>query len=560
LAPGEDTPAGGRVFVVRACLIIALAALVRFLFIGRNEVWLDEAYAFAVARKGFSAILSDLALGNEPPLYSFLLHFWMKAFGDSPAALRSLSAVFSAATVAVVAFWNTPWLSRGARLLAAFTLAITPIAIYYGQTARMYSLVVFLILVSMVFLDRGLRAGGVANWALLALFTAAALYTSYVAVFFIPLGYLVLAVQYFLWHHAGLARQRAVSLLAAHVAVAIVFLPWLPVFLNQPTSKAIRWIRPFWQYSNKVSLPLESLSVMSTGGAYYPIYLRYLYGGPSRISELRQSISDGEDTRPFSKALAGVPPLVPLALMAFLAFSLLSAAFWGADRRLYKVFLAVWLLLSFGVPILLSLVTPMFIVGRYELPGVPAFALLAGVGLSRLPVRARAACITLATLLFLYTWGLMCIAPPGGYPYKGADLARTVSAGDVVLCEGFEEPLMYYHVGLKRDIVTFLTFPRDTIRHSGWIDFAQWLEPPDWGEARPALWEEAYASLNEAIEKTPVGRELVIVRQSDPPRWAASMDDVLSSAVQSALDSGRVVPDLDKSIIDAGIIVLRRPD
>jgi len=546
-------------FGAAAALVIAFAAVLRLAFIGRFEVWLDEAYCFAVAKKPLSLIFADLAFDNGPPLYYIMLHYWMKVFGEGPAAIRSLSAVFSTGAVAVVVFWNTPWFSKTARLLAGFTLAITPLAIYYGQEARMYSPVVFFVLVSMVFLERGLRLGGFLNWALMALSTALGLYTSYVAIFLVPTGYIVTAIEYVATVHPEGLGKRFWNLFFAHVAAALLFSPWLPVFLRQPSAEAVQWIGPIWEKYDKTLLPLQSASLMTTGGAYYPRYLRNLYQGPERTSMVREATKEGRE-KSFSLKIAGsVPSWLALSVMGLLSLFVLAAALRRQEPFPYRALLVAWVLLSFMVPIVMSYFRPMFVLGRYELTGVPAAAVLFGIGFSRQKRVPRAVCIAAAVLLFAYSWAYMYSwSETRGLGKKAGILRAAASPGDVVLCEAFEYAQAYYHVGPARDSVTWLTCPLDTIKHAAWIDYDRWLWP-GWEMPRDAMYQAAAAALAEAIEKAPPGKAVIIVRPVGVGGWMAAMDGALRTPLVKAVDAGGVVADMEASKPQDGIVVLRRP-
>jgi len=567
-APGASAaPVRGRpsasVFFAVAFLVIALAAALRFLFISRFEVWLDEGYCFMVARKHLSAILADLAFDNGPPLYYIMLHYWMRLFGESAAALRSLSAVFSVATVAAVVFWDTPWFSRTARLFAGFILAITPLAIYYAQETRMYSPVVFFVVLSMIFLERGLRTGSFRSWAFCALSTALALYTSYASFFVLPAGYVAVCVAHVVRADAVLLRRRLIGIVSAHVAAAILFAPWIPTLLKQPSAKAVQWIRPRWQNDeHRRFLPLLSLSTMTTGGAQYPMYLRNLSIDQERLTRIRQAIADGTETRWQLKVLTKIPLILPLVLMALLAAFMLFMALWRSGGAFpYRTLLVSWVLLSFLVPFAMSFLRPMFVLGRYDITGVPAFAILSGLGLSRMKLSFRVPALVLAALLFVYQYGYMELWPAAKrFSPKAQDLAAIASKGDVILAEAFEYGQLYYHFGWRRDDVKWLTFPRETASHAAWIDYDRWLLPgwhTEHAVPRMALSVEAQKTIAEASSAIPAGGRLIVVRATEP-FWARAMDDALGPAVMAAVTSGAFEPDMNASRPDVGIVVLRK--
>jgi len=618
-APTDDKQWGGW-FCVLAALVIILAAVLRFISIARYEVWLDESYCFAVARKSIPAILSDLACDNGPPLYYVMLHYWMKAFGDSAAALRSLSTVFSVATVAVVLGWKTPWFSRKARLLAGFALAITPLAIYYAQEARMYAPVAFFVLLSIVFLEKALRSGGFAAWALFALATTLSLHTSYAAFFVLPTGYMAIAAAYLASRDKAALKRHLAGILAAHAAAGALFAPWLPTFMKQPSSAAVRWIGPMWKNEpHRFLIPVKSVSVMTTGGAYYPPYLRNLGLDPARISYTRDSVAQGKEKRAFVKVIAGIPPWIPVTGMVMLVLLTLVTvlrkgsggfswrAFWGPCalsvlfvrylnvvasvpilllgafagawivlvllvplRRIdcgfpWRTLLMSWALLAFMVPYVASFRTPLFVPGRYDLTACVGYTVLSGIALFRMPRKWMACVLAVMAMLSLYTFGYMqSWAGKAKFSPKAKSLAAVVSKGDVVIGTSYEYGQAYYHVGPIRDELVWMAFPRENAKHFAWLDFDRWLQPGWEGEEsqpvpKMALWYEAGDAIREAARRAGPGGTIAILWPGNPPVWERAINTTLEIAARSMLQSGTLIEDMQASSLELGIWVLRLP-
>ena len=71
-------------------VVIAAGLLLRFWT--RSGLWLDEALTVDIARLPLHEIPNALKHDGAPPLYYYLLHFWIVLFGQSNDAVRSLSA------------------------------------------------------------------------------------------------------------------------------------------------------------------------------------------------------------------------------------------------------------------------------------------------------------------------------------------------------------------------------------------------------------------------------------------------------------------------------------
>ncbi len=62
----------------------------------------DEPFSVFTSQGEIGHIWSVLSQGNNPPLYETLLHFWMKIFGNSERAVRSLSLLAASITIGLV--------------------------------------------------------------------------------------------------------------------------------------------------------------------------------------------------------------------------------------------------------------------------------------------------------------------------------------------------------------------------------------------------------------------------------------------------------------------------
>ena len=149
-------------------------------------IWWDEAYHVQLVRLPTIAAMLDAVLSNPPsdPLYVLLLRAWAGLFGTGDAAVRSLSVVFSTATIPATYWLGRALVSnervRGAiGLLGALLFAISPYALELGQEGALYSLAALTITLA---LAAGLRwrSEGVGGILYLVL-GIVAVYSHYVA-------------------------------------------------------------------------------------------------------------------------------------------------------------------------------------------------------------------------------------------------------------------------------------------------------------------------------------------------------------------------------------------
>ncbi|HNB51267.1 MAG TPA: glycosyltransferase family 39 protein [Anaerolineales bacterium] len=143
--------------------IILVGGGLRLLLLDRQDVWLDEAFSVWLARQSVGAMLHWVAqIDQHPPLYYLLLHAWISLNGDTPYAVRLLSALFGAGTIPMIYLIGKRLSGDGVGLAAATLLALSPFHIRFGQEARMYTLLTFNVSVALYALVRLLtdpRAG-----------------------------------------------------------------------------------------------------------------------------------------------------------------------------------------------------------------------------------------------------------------------------------------------------------------------------------------------------------------------------------------------------------------
>ncbi|HVY96944.1 MAG TPA: glycosyltransferase family 39 protein [Solirubrobacterales bacterium] len=215
--------------------ITAAGAALRFSTLGLQSYHHDEVITvMRVLRGDFGQMLEAVKSSeSNPPLYYVLAWFWAKLFGTGEVGLRSLSALFGAATVPVgyligrqLAGWRTG-------LVLSAMLAANPMLIWYSQEARSYAPLVFFGALSLLFFVRALDSRAGRDLGLWALFSALALLSHYFAFFVVGIEglWLLLAL-----------RDRWRAVLPALAAVAAVGLALLPLLFAQVNPNHIGWI------------------------------------------------------------------------------------------------------------------------------------------------------------------------------------------------------------------------------------------------------------------------------------------------------------------------------
>jgi len=168
-------------------VMIFIAALaIRLIDLGRRPFWLDEVFSAQRASLPRAALVHDSFLNHHLPSYFLLLHE-LVPLGNPQYWLRVPSAAFGALAVMLVYLIGKQIAGRGAGLVAALVLGLSPTALAFSQEARSYTMVMSLILVALLGItklaidipaaSRRFWAPGASRgaWALFVLGSAAAL-------------------------------------------------------------------------------------------------------------------------------------------------------------------------------------------------------------------------------------------------------------------------------------------------------------------------------------------------------------------------------------------------
>ncbi len=206
------------------------------LFYLTQSVWRDEAYSILLSEHSplfFFRVIFD------PPLYYILLHYWMKLFGESEIAARSLSLVGFAFATIIVIYWaeklfKKHWLSW---FLPVFFF-LNPMLIYFAFEIRAYGWYTFFAVASMfTYFER--------RWKLYTVATLLGLYT-HTYMIFIPIvqliHYLIMEKKIRIFtRFSTFIRDPMVQSTAV---IGLVFVPWLYAMLLHVSKLSLSWYFP----------------------------------------------------------------------------------------------------------------------------------------------------------------------------------------------------------------------------------------------------------------------------------------------------------------------------
>lgn len=226
--------------------LTVLGLLLRF--VPRGPLWLDEALSVNIADGKLADIPRHLKVDGHPPLYYALLHMWTIIGGESDWWVRCLSGVIAIGGAPLAYLLgraiarrvrpNAGWAER-AGLYTMVLYAGLPFAVRYGSEARMYSLVMVLVLAGALLVDRLVDRP---NWGTavgLAAIVGAGLWTHYWFMWLVAAAGICAAA---LWMWGPKDRRPAmVQIMAAVFVGCATFLPWLPTLAFQSSHTGTPW-------------------------------------------------------------------------------------------------------------------------------------------------------------------------------------------------------------------------------------------------------------------------------------------------------------------------------
>ena len=227
-------------------LLVLLGTLLRWGALGRESLWFDEGYTAWTTTQGVLRIIQAIRNDLTPPGYYLLLHFWAKAFGDSPAALHSMSALTATLSMGVFFLLARRVLrNRLGVVVAMGFFALCVMEIENTKNARFYSLMTLASLLSLWGLHRFMdfrRRGrfDAASMGLIVFGSALGLYAHNMMLFYLAM----LNGLWLILPGPVSLKQRLRDILLADVLIGLVYAPWAPSFLHQlMRAKADFWIQ-----------------------------------------------------------------------------------------------------------------------------------------------------------------------------------------------------------------------------------------------------------------------------------------------------------------------------
>ncbi len=293
-----------------------VAFLLRTFTLDRQSLWRDEVDAIRFSDWSVTELVAGLVrVGHNGPLYFLLLRPWRALVGDTEFALRYPSALLGVLAVPLgFLLARQLGFSRITGLTLGLLLATSPYLIWYGQEAKMYTLLLVLISLAFVAYLKALVGadlplpvkGGKWRWVWWVIFVITTTLSYYVHI----LAPLMLSVY-------GITALLLYPQLRLHwrgwlISMGILILPYIPLGLWQAPRLLAGYQsgHPFYSFKEQFYRLLE---LYSSGLIHFaPADIFAAFFSPDILAQYQTILAYPQT--PFLK-------LVPIILFVFLFLS-----------------------------------------------------------------------------------------------------------------------------------------------------------------------------------------------------------------------------------------------
>lgn len=317
--------------ILSGITLIGLA--LRIYHLDYQSLWFDELHSIVPTDPENSiSSLIEYCKRDQPPGYFIFLHYFLTVFGYNEVVGRCASVLLGVAAIPAMYFFGKEIKGPGVGIAAALLTSLNYMHIYYSQELRFYTMVFLTTTLSFLFLIRAYKRGKNQDFILYCISTTALLYTHYY-------GLVIFAAQAIIFLLLLVYRRDPAFLIRSAIAgacVAIFYLPWLPVILSD--------------------LQIASFWIRKPEPTFLADYFYYYFGKDAIVT------------------------ILFIFLIVIFSRAFLRKEMRSSDLKPVYMVLVAWLVLSYLIPYIKSVIgTPMLYV-RYTMVSLPAWILIISIG------------------------------------------------------------------------------------------------------------------------------------------------------------------------------------
>jgi uncharacterized membrane protein len=234
-------------FVLLPSLVIYLSLTLRN--ITTSSIWFDEGFTINLIKFNFFDIAKYTAYDVHPPLYYWTLKIWTFIFGTTELAVRSMSTFFGALALVLIYLMVKDLFNKKAATLALLFSSVSPMLIRYGVEARMYTMVLCVVILATWIFSYAMRTNSKKYWTAYGVLIALGMWIHYFTAIIWIAHWIYRAYEIYVKEYSLKGfRKKFFSRewVRSHLIALGIYLPWLPVMAVQATIVQVGgfWIGP----------------------------------------------------------------------------------------------------------------------------------------------------------------------------------------------------------------------------------------------------------------------------------------------------------------------------
>ena len=223
---------------IECIVLLIVAVILRVWYIGKTDLGFDEGFSLYMALQSVPDLVRRLCQGDNPPLWEFLLHYWIRVFGISEVAIRSLSLIFSTLTIIPIYLLGEKHIHRFTGLAASLFYCFSTFSIYLAHECRVYSLIAFCTACSVLLFISIVKVPKPFKFILLTLANLMLMYGHYLSVWIVVMEFTIaLGIK-------PIRKKIWKPYLLHAAALILLFTPMFPVLFKRFLESGINgtWI------------------------------------------------------------------------------------------------------------------------------------------------------------------------------------------------------------------------------------------------------------------------------------------------------------------------------
>ncbi len=506
-------------------IIVLLAGMLRFWGLSEREIWIDESCTSYVvghwADWPGDGPDQQTSVAHKP--YFWALSHWTQLLGDHAWGLRSFSVIGGCFAVIAIGLLGGSLAGPRVAFMAMMLAAVNPLLIHYSQQARVYAWWIFFSTVWLFCLQRAARSLRWRWWLASVIAAAACFFVHYHTLFFLPASVCCVSMS----------GQRGKALRQWLISYAVLAVVMIPIVINYVIPLGHQgprqWLAQTWLHTP------PSLAILKSLGAMLPTadYPNYLGALGAAIGQMK--LQWGAVWAYSILLLPAVFMLAGLVCIVFCKQPEKISAVGGAKASHLSIHAAAWLggFMVFGLVIMAgysALVSPAYIVGRYDLMALPAIIVLFALGMDALArcctASVKASSWVSAMLLVVLTAcsasvlaAQQQVKPSSDTHDRAKRIASAVDDNDLIVSMSMYKWFMDYEwrqMGFGAEVVSY---PSNHDRQLCWDDAEVELAAPE------KLSEDVAKTMVRIDEAISQGRRVWLLAQGAPegPRWEVNL-------------------------------------